>query len=422
MLVVHDPGVPMTEDDLRRRAADLDAASPMAALRPRFALPDGIVYLDGNSLGAMPVAARDIAVDVVERQWGHDLIRSWNDNGWWDAPTRIGDKVGGLIGAAPGQVVVTDSTSINLFKVFVGAARLRPDRTVLVTDGASFPTDLYLADAAARLVGWRVERLTPPEMVGYLAEHGADVALVAVSSVDYRTGEAWDLPAITRAAHDAGALVSWDLCHSAGALDVRLDEHEVDLAVGCTYKYLNGGPGSPAYLYVAARHQADFDQPLAGWQGHGDPFAMADTYEPADGIARGRVGTPPLLSLLTLEAGLDAFDGVTMTQVRAASLSLTGLFLDALQALVPDVVLATPSEADRRGSQVSLRHPDAFGVVSALIERGFIGDFREPDIVRLGFAAPYVTHAQVVATAEALRDVLATGEHLDLKHVKSTVT
>jgi len=412
----------MTVEDLRRRAAEADAANPVAGLRDRFALPDGIIYLDGNSLGAQPRAAEAVAADVVRRQWGTDLIRSWNDNGWWEAPVRIGDRIGALVGAAPGQVVVTDSTSVNLFKVLTAATRLRPDRRLIVTDVASFPTDLYLADAVADLLDREVVRLSPPEVVGFLGECGEDVALVAVSSVDYRTGEAWDLPTITRAAQGVGALVSWDLCHAAGALDVRLDDHEVDLAVGCTYKYLNGGPGSPSFLYVATRHQDRFEHPLSGWQGHAEPFAMADRYTPALGIDRGRVGSPPVLSLLTLEAGLDAFDGVTMAEVRAASLSLTGLFLDAVAELLPEVAVATPPEPERRGSQVSLRHPDAFGVVAALIERGVIGDFREPDIVRLGFAAPYVSHAEAVEAAVALRAVLDAGEHLDPRHVRGTVT
>lgn len=407
---------------LIRRARDLDEANPLRHLRDRFRLPDGVVYLDGNSLGAMPVKARDIALDVIERQWGQDLIGSWNDNGWWEAPTRVGDRIGELVGAAPGQVVVTDSTSVNLFKVLMAASAMMPSRTVVLTDQGSFPTDLYMADAAASLGDMVVVTMPPPEMVEYLRDSGDDVVIAAVSSVDYRTGEAWDLPAITAAAHEAGALVAWDLCHSGGAMDIQLDAHRVDMAVGCTYKYLNGGPGSPAFLYVAERHQDRFNQPLTGWQGHRDPFAMSPRYEPDPGIARGRVGTPPLLSLLTMEAGLDTFDGVTMAQVREVSLSLTGLFMEALDQLVPQVEIATPRSENQRGSQVSLRHPEAFGVVSALIERGFVGDFREPDIVRLGFAAPYLSHEQVIDAAVALQQILAANHHLDPRFVKSKVT
>jgi len=412
----------MNVDDLRRNAGELDSLSPLAHLRTRFELPEGIVYLNGNSLGALPTGARGIAQDVIERQWGTDLISSWNDNGWWDAPVRIGDRVAGLVGAAPGQVVVGDSTSVNLFKAFSAAVRLRPGRHLIVTDRESFPTDLYIAESVAELADWQVVRLDPPDMADFLTERGDEVGLVAVSSVDYRTGEAWDLPAITRAAHRAGAVVCWDLCHSAGAMDLQLDTHDVDLAVGCGYKYLNGGPGAPAFLYVASRHQADFEHALTGWHGHAEPFAMSEDYEPSPGIARARVGTPQLLSMLVAEAGLDAFEGVTMAEVRAASLSLTGTFLDAVDALVPGVEVVTPRTPERRGSQVSLRHEEAFGVVSALIERGFVGDFRRPDIIRLGFAAPYVSHVEAVDTAVALREVLVSGEHLDPRHVQGTVT
>ena len=397
--------------DLAARAGDLDATSPLSGTRERFLLPEGVIYLDGNSLGALPAAVPDVVQDVVTRQWGQRLIRSWNEFDWWGAPERTGDRIGTLVGAGPGQVVVTDSTTVNLFKVFVAAARMRPGRPVVLTDGGSFPTDLHILSSAARLMDLEVVRVTHEQAAGAIAEHADRLACIAFSQVDYRSGELWDLPGLTRAAHDAGVLACWDLCHSAGVHPVGLDEHEVDLAVGCGYKYLNGGPGAPAFLYVAARHQDAFDHPLTGWQGHAAPFAMSPDYAPAHGITRARVGTAPLLSLLGLEAALTAYDGLSVADVRAQSLSLTRFFLECLGGLGVDLEVVTPREDERRGSQVSLRHPEAYAVVQALIARGVIGDFREPDLVRLGFAPLYVTHADALAAAQHLAAVLAAKEH-----------
>jgi len=303
-------------------------------------------------------------------------------------------------------VVVTDSTSVNLFKVVVAASRMRPGRSTVLTDPDSFPTDLYITQSAADLLGLTVELVPVGEAVGRIAELGSSLALASYSHVDYRTGELWDLEEITRAAHDVGALACWDLCHSAGVIPVGLDEGGADFAVGCGYKYLSGGPGAPSFIYVAQRHLADFDSPLTGWQGHATPFAMSRDYAPAASITRARVGTAPLVSLLTLEGALTAFDGLGVAEVRRRSLSLTGFFLECLGVLGVDLPLATPREDERRGSQVSLRHPDAYAVVQALIARGVIGDFREPDIVRLGFAPLYLSHADALAAAEHVAAVL----------------
>ncbi len=411
-----------TDRELLERARALDAEHADAYRPERFDLPADTVYLDGNSLGALPRAVPAALADAATRQWGQRLIRSWNEADWWGAPERVGDRIGALVGAAPGQLVVTDSTSVNLFKVYVAAARMRPGRTVVLTDPASFPTDLYVLDTAAELAGLTVERVAPGDAADRVAGSD-DVALSSYSSVDYRTGELWDLPALTAAAHAAGSLVAWDLCHSAGVVDLRLDADGADFAVGCGYKYLNGGPGAPAYVYVRHEHQAAFRSPLTGWQGHARPFAMEGGFEPAPGITRARVGTGPLLSLLSLEAALGAYDGVSPAALRARSLSLTGFFIDALAQLGAAVEVVTPREDDRRGSQVAVRHPEAYAVVQALMARGVIGDFREPDLVRLGFAPLYVSHDDALAAAVAVTEVVRNGEYASKQfRTRATVT
>ncbi len=393
-------------EELAVRARALDERHAEADRRSAFALPEGEVYLDGNSLGALPTAVPDAVADATSRQWGERLIRSWNESDWWGAPERVGDRIGALVGAAPGQLVVTDSTSANLFKVLIAASRMHPWRTRVLTDPDSFPTDLYVLESAARLTGLTVEQIHPDQAPARIAQLGDKLALVAYSSVDYRTGEMWDLASITHEAHRVGAVACWDLCHSAGAIDVRLDDDGADFAVGCSYKYLNGGPGAPAWLYVRTEHQETFHNPIAGWNGHSRPFGLEREYEPAPSISRGRSGTSPMLSLLALEAALTAYDGLSMVDVRARSLSLTGFFVECLGALGIDLPVATPLQDGRRGSQVSLRHRDGYAVVQALMARGVIGDFREPDIIRLGFAPLYVSHEDALEAAQQLTHVL----------------
>ncbi|MFE9431794.1 kynureninase [Streptomyces sp. NPDC006640] len=390
---------------LAERAAELDAADELGKLRERFVLDD-VVYLDGNSLGALPVDVPGRVEDVVRRQWGELRIRSWEESGWWTAPERIGDRIAPLVGAAPGQIVVGDSTSVNVFKALVGAVRLAPEgRDEILVDATTFPTDGYIAASAARLTGCELRPVDPAEVPSAL---GPRTAAVLLNHVDYRTGRQYDLPALTAAIHAGGALVVWDLCHSAGALPVGLDEHGVDLAIGCTYKYLNGGPGSPAYLYVRSGLQDRFDSPLPGWNSHAEPFGMSPSYEPAPGALRGRVGTPDILSMLALEAALEVWDGVPIDSVRAKSLALTDFFLECVEAYVPEgrVASVTPAAAAERGSQVALRCADAGPVMKRLIDRGVVGDFRHPDILRFGFTPLYVGFKETERAARVLAEVL----------------
>ncbi|MGA5143479.1 kynureninase [Streptomyces griseoincarnatus] len=398
---------------LRAQAARLDADDPLAPVRGRFLLPPDVVYLDGNSLGPLPAAVPAALDDVVRRQWGTALIGSWNAAGWWEAPLRVGDAVGTLIGAAPGQTVAGDSTSVQLFTALDAAAALRPDRPLLVTDPGHFPTDRYLADAVARRRGLQVRHVPPPDLPHFLATEGPRVAVVSYSPVDFRTGELYDMRALTRAAHDAGALALWDLCHAAGALPLEVDVLGVDLAVGCGYKFLSGGPGAPAFLYVAQRHHAALETPLPGWTGHADPFALARDYTPAPGIARARIGTPPILSLLALEAALTAFDGVDLHQVRAKSLSLTGFLLRCADELLAPLgfTSVTPSDPGRRGSQVTLRHPHAHGLAVGLAGRGVVADMRAPDLLRFGVNALFTSHGDLLTAASRLRDLTVEGAY-----------
>ena len=393
----------MTDDDI----AALDAADPLGRFRRRFRLPDGIVYLDGNSLGPLPVATPGRVAEVVEREWGDGLIGSWNAAGWIDLPARVGARIAGLIGARPEEVVAADSTSVNLFKLLAAALALRPDRKVILSEEGNFPTDLYVAQGLRDLLddGLALRLVGPDDLV---AAMDADVAVVLATQVDYRSGRMHDMARVTRAAHDAGALMLWDLAHSAGAFPVDLNGCRADLAVGCGYKYLNGGPGAPAFLFVAERLQDDIRPPLSGWMGHASPFDFDAAYRPAGGIRRNLCGTPQILGLAALEAGLETFDGVDMAEVRAKSVALCEMFIGLVEERCAGFGfrLASPRDAARRGSQVCFANADGYAVIQALIARGVIGDFRAPDILRFGFAPLYLSYRDVADAVDALDRVI----------------
>ena len=407
---IADDVVHMDRGVVRRDAAvsdPLDEGDPLRAFRARFVVPDGLVYLDGNSLGCLPRATAARVAEVVEREWGDGLIRSWNDAGWIDLPRRVGDKIARLIGARAGEVIVADSTSVNLFKLLIGALALNPGRRVILTEADNFPTDLYVAEGVASLLGIELRRVAADDVLDAIDER---VAVVSLTHVSYRTGRMYDLARVTARAREAGALMLWDLAHSAGAMPIALNAAGVDLAVGCGYKYLNGGPGAPAFLFIAERHQAAFRSPLSGWLGHAEPFAFAPSYRAAEGIARGLVGTPPILSLAALEVGVDLALEADLTEVRRKSVALAELFMTLVEKECAgfDLRPASPRDAAERGSQVCFAHPEGYAIMQALIARGVIGDFRAPDIIRFGFAPLYVRYADVRAAVEHLREILAT--------------
>jgi kynureninase len=389
-------------------AADLDRADPLASFREAFALPEGVIYLDGNSLGARPKAALEVAQRVVLQEWGQDLIRSWNTAGWFELPSRLGNKLARLIGAQPGEVVVTDTTSINLFKVLAAALKLRSKRRTIISERANFPTDLYMAQGLGQLIdqGHRLVLMDDPaELESHL---GDDTAVVMLTHVNYRTGAMLDMKAITAQAQASGALMIWDLAHSAGAVPVALNDANVDFAVGCSYKYLNGGPGAPAFAFAASRWIGEMEQPLSGWWGHANPFTMEPHYRPDPGIRKLLCGTQPMVSLALVEPGLDLMLEAGMGRVREKSLALTQRFIDGVETRCEGLGLrlATPREPEQRGSQVSWHHEQAFALVQALIERGVIGDYREPGIARFGFAPLYLRFEDVDRAVEHLEDLL----------------
>ena len=373
--------------------------------RALFHLPDGVVYLDGNSLGPLPKAAMARMSQVMQAEWGGELIRAWNSAGWMTAPERIGDRVARLIGAAPGTVVMGDTLSIKVYQALAAALALRPGRKVILSDTGNFPTDLYMAQGLAQTLGDGVTlKVVAPEAVADAIDD--TVAVLMLTEVDYRTGRLHDMAALTRRAHAAGALAVWDLAHSAGAIPVDLAGAEADFAVGCTYKYLNGGPGAPAFIYVAPRH-ADMALPaLSGWMGHAAPFAFDLDYKAGRGIARMRVGTPPILAFASLDAALDAWEGVAMADVRRASIALSQRFIAEVEARCPGLTLASPRDPHVRGSQVSFRHAEGYAIMRALIDRGVIGDFRAPDILRFGFTPLYIDEADVVKAVDVLAHVM----------------
>ncbi|WP_020654184.1 kynureninase [Massilia niastensis] len=418
----------MSAPPTREACLARDAHDPLRALRERFDLPEGVIYLDGNSLGARPRAALARAQEVVAREWGQDLIKSWNSAGWFDMPKRLGDRLAPLLGARAGEVAVTDTTSLNLFKALAAAIHLQAHgpgaaRRVIVTERSNFPTDIYMAEG---LAGW-LERGYSVRLVDSVEEIPAavdgDCAVLMLTHVNYRSGHQHDMAALTRHAHAQGALVVWDLAHSAGAVPLDLHAAEADFAVGCTYKYLNGGPGAPAFIWVPERHQARFSHPLSGWWGHAAPFAMAPSFSPCGGIGRALCGTQPVVSLALVECGLDVFDDTDMEAVRAKSLALTDLFIELVESRCAGhpLTLVTPRAHARRGSHVSFTHPHGYAVMQALIGRGVIGDYREPEIMRFGFTPLYTSHADVWDAVAILKDILDSKAY-DVKAARSAVT
>ncbi|WP_343719682.1 kynureninase [Achromobacter dolens] len=396
----------------RESCVAADRQDPLAPLKARFDLPPGVLYMDGNSLGVMPRAAAARAAEVITQEWGTGLIRSWNTAGWFELPSRLGDKLAGLLGAKAGELVITDTTSLNIFKALAASLRIQqkrqPGRRVILSERDNFPTDLYMIQGMIDLLQQGYEMRLIDDDLPLARALDEDVAVVLLSHVNYRSGQMHDMAAVTRQAHERGALVIWDLAHAAGAVPVDLNGADADYAVGCTYKYLNGGPGSPAFIWVAPRHIPDFWQPLSGWWGHQRPFDMTVAYEPAGGIRRYLCGTQPIVSLAMVECGLDVAREADMAEVRRKSLALGDLFIALVEERCAGhpLTLVTPRDHAERGSHVSLRHPNGYEVMQALIARGLIGDYREPEVLRFGLTPLYFGYADVWDAVEILKDVL----------------
>jgi len=392
----------------RETCLSFDRQDPLASVRDEFAIPEGVIYLDGNSLGALPRQTLPRLTQVIAEEWGSGLIRSWNAAHWIEAPARIGDKIARLIGAGAGEVIVADSTSVNLFKLLAGALRIQPGRHFILTEASNFPTDVYIAQGLIDLLGGN-HALRVVERTEIERSLDGSVAVLMLTHVDYATGAIHDMRRITAAAQKFGALMLWDLSHSAGAVPVNLNASQVDLAVGCGYKYLNGGPGAPAYVFVAKGLQDALQSPLSGWMGHAEPFAFEPDYRPAAGIKRQLAGSPPILSMLALEVAIDLWLRIDQKAARSKSMALGDLFIQRVDETCRDlgVEVVSPREAERRGSQVSLRHKEAYRVMRALIDRGVIGDFRTPDLLRFGFAPLYTRYVDMFDAVRVLREVLA---------------
>ena len=404
----------MTAPINRAACAARDAADPLAAVRGRFVIPDGVVYLDGNSLGALPQQTPGRVAAAVEQEWGQGLVRSWLDAHWMEAPARVGDKLARLVGAGEGEVVVAESTSVCLFKLLCAALTMQAGRSVVLTEEENFHTDLYVAAAAARISGATMKVVPRERLHDELTD---EVAMLLLTHVDYRTGFMHDMHAMSDAAHAVGALAVWDLCHSVGAAPLHVNADGADMAVGCGYKYLNGGPGAPAFLHVRTGLHDALRNPVPGWLGHAEPFAFEPTFRPANGLRSMVTGSPHVLQLVALESGVDLWLDVDMAAVREKSVALTELFIALVEERCAGMgfTLLTPRDPARRGSQVSFRHADGYGVVRALIERGVIGDFRHPDTCRFGFAALYLRHVDVWDAVQAIVEVVGAGAHLDTR-------
>ena len=399
---------------------ELDRNDPLAEKRLEFALPDNVIYLDGNSLGAMPVVVTERSTELMQ-QWGKDLIRSWNTHDWIDLPTTVGEKIAPLLGAAAGQVICCDSTSVNLFKLLCSALAMQKKRQIVLSQKDNFPADLYMVQGLSQLSPGKLCELISCEDSDIEAHMDETVAVLLLTHVNYRSGKLHDIQKLTALAHEKGILVIWDLAHSTGAVPLELDEWGVDFAVGCGYKYLNGGPGAPAFIYAAQRHHTSIRQPLSGWMGHAVPFSFSEKYLAAPGVKQFLCGTPPILSMSVLDAALLIFADVDMQDLRAKSIGLSELFLQLTESNedLNDLILVSPRDSSQRGSQLAFTHPKAFSISQALIERGVIADFRAPDVLRFGFAPLYIRYQDILDGVRVLSEVMVSKCYHEVKYARA---